>query len=246
MADHDPDNQVSAAIERLTSFHKEIADHPRRRPFGALFQARDNRELEQQVMTHFYYSMGEPHLGLRVEAYLEDGRDPPDYRCRDQHGRVVGIELVELVDQDERRINADRLARTSNGGTHEHSLRVPQGATPGFARMLRERTVMRMYQHDDGLGAIASLLNRKDAKIGRKRRSEGKAWDYDQIIVLVFTNNWTIAEAGFYQSAQENRFGPFNLIERAFLVSEPFFGLGDGIIELPIVKSGEPVTHSPR
>lgn len=254
MADPDSDNPVTVAIEQLTSFYGEMADHPRRRPLARLFQARDNRELEQQVMTHFYYSRGEPDLGLRIEDYLKEGRDPPDYRCRDQHGRVVGIELVELVDQDERAENAHRLARVSKHGTHEHSLPVPADATPGLSRMLRERVRICIYSHKGGLQAIETLLNGKDAKLERKKQSVGAAWDYEQSIVLVFTNNMTIAEAGFYRAAKQHRFGPFRTIDRAFLVSEPFFGIGtpiprvaspqfggpyygDGIIELPIASA---------
>ncbi|MCA8951139.1 MAG: hypothetical protein KDE27_16655 [Planctomycetes bacterium] len=246
------DDPLRRAVQESRDFHRQMADHPRRRPFGALFQGRDNRELEQRVMTHFYYSVGEVDLGLKVDAYLGDGQDPPDYRCSDRAGRRFGVEIVELVDQGERAENAYRLKRASEPGGHEHSVPVPEGATPGLERMFRENPCMRVYTPDQGIAAIDQLLHDKDRKIAKRRGARGEAWDYDEILVLVFTNNHTIAKGGFYRAAQQNQFGPYSMIGRAFLVAEPFFGIGtpvrsalgttqmgmpaygDGIIELPL------------
>jgi len=214
---------------------REMADHPRRRPFsGLLFQARDGRELEVKVMQHFLWSHAEKQFGLVVERHLEVGEDPPDVRCHDGAGRRIGVEITELVDPDIRAENAYRLLKASTEGGHERSVPVPEGATPEYARLCSENPCMRVYSQSEGLDAIQQLLSVKDRKIAKRREARGAAWDYDAIFVVAFTDNHTIAESGFYAAAQQHEFGPFSCVDRAFLVSEPFPTIGDGIIELPV------------
>jgi hypothetical protein len=226
----DLNRRAADALKRLA----EVSVDPRNDPFATLFAGRTKREREQSVMTHFYYAFARGALNLVAVEQLPEGQDPPDYRCIDSGRRRIGVELVELVDEDERQTNCYRRGMVARHGKHEHSLDVPPGSTPGYARLLTERPALRNFSVDDGLMTMERLLATKDQKLARRRRKAGSAWGYDQTIVLIWTTNWSI-NLPFFWAVKMRRFGPFDAIDTAFLVPQPFIEFGDAIIDIPLV-----------
>lgn len=141
------------------------------RQYANHFEGKNKKVTEIGVVHTLYGDC----MGI-VDYRASFGSDPPDCKVTMPDGEIVGVEVVEVVDNDACRIN-DRHRRRSlaDGLTYAE-----MHSTPGL--------VYRDYSVDEIVGEIWRHISEKNEKIYKNRVKVGDAWDYKKIVLLIYSD----------------------------------------------------------
>jgi hypothetical protein len=184
---------------------------PEVRPYAAFWEwygERKKQVKEGGVMADFLVANESQRLADYADVQAVDD-DPPDFRATSHDGKMIGIELTELVSDEA--IRANVKARDQVNAT------LPSEVSPQDRAMaLLQASKYKDWTRSEVITAVEERLRSKDGK-----NYEG----YSEVHVIVHTDEPTVPADEYVPWLENHEFPEMKQVTRGFVLFAPVAGL---------------------